>query len=183
MTLINCNECGKEISHSAIACPDCGCTKPFKGKHLSAKQSKQMSVKERHSFIKAGGKIQMNSLQKFSIYVLAAFFGFIALLIIAAIIKPQTPDEKAKAEKEVHEKGARIACMTGIHQFLKDPDSVVYKHGPGDRVVITDGENQWIVQLKLKAKNSFNAYVPATFECKVALDGQNYKLVSIKKVK
>ena len=183
MALIKCGECGKEISYSATVCPNCGCTKPFKDQRLSVKQSKQMSVKERHSFIKSGGKIQMTGLQKFSMYVVTAFLGFIVLLVIIPIIKPQTQDEKAKAEKEAHEKGARITCIAGIQQYLKDPDSVVYKHGPGDRLVLSDGENRWRVQLKLKAKNSFNTYVPATFECKVAYDGQNYKLLSVHEVK
>lgn len=183
MALLNCNECGKEISHSAASCPNCGCTKPFKGQKLSVKDSKLLSVKERRNFMKSGGKLQMGKIMKFSLFVSIAFFGFIGLAILGAIIQPNSPESKAKSQQEAHEKGARIACMAGIHQLLKDPDSVVYKHGPGDRIVITNGENQWIVQLKLKAKNSFNAYVPLTFECDVALDGQNYKLLSIKKVK
>lgn len=183
MALLKCNECQKEISHSATACPNCGCTKPFKGQKLSAKQAKPMSGKERYSFVKSGGKIQMSGIQKFFAYTGAAFLGFIALIIILAIIKPPTQEEQAKAEKETQEKGARIACMTEIHLRLKDPDSVVYGSNPSDRVVMDAGENRWTVQLKLKSKNSFNAYIPSTFVCSVVLDGQNYKVLSIQDIK
>ena len=183
MALLKCNECAKEISHSATVCPSCGCTKPFKGQVLSAKQAKHMSGKERYSFVKSGGKIQMSGIQKFFAYIGAAFLGFIALIIILAIIKPPTIEEQAKADKETHEKRARVACMAEIHLRLKDPDSVVYGSNPSDRVVMSDGDNRWTVQLKLKSKNSFNAYVPSTFVCKVALDGQQYKVLSIKEIK
>ena len=138
-----------------------------------------MSGKERRSFVKSGGKIQMGGIQKFFAYTGAAFLGFIALIIIIVIIKPPTQEEQAKAVKETQEKGARIACMTEINLRLKDPDSVVY----GRRVVMDAGENRWTVQLKLKSKNSFNAYIHSTFVCSVVLDGQNYKVLSIQEIK
>ena len=183
MALLKCNECEKEISQSATVCPSCGCTKPFKNKKLSAKQAKGMTGKERYAFVKSGGKIQMSGIQKFSVITIVGFIGLTVLIIILSILTPPTPEEQAKADTEMHEKGARIACMTDIQLRLKDPGSVVYGHNPSDRVIISDGDNRWTVQLKLKSKNSFNSYVHSTFVCKVALEGENYKLLSINEVK
>jgi len=179
MALLNCNECKKEISHSAKTCPNCGCTMPFKGQRLSAKQAKNMSGKERYSFVKGGGKIQTSTIQKIS----AAFILFIIFIVIITIMKPSTPEEQAVKDKEAHEKGARIACMTEVHLQLKDPGSVVYGSNPSDRVVMSTGDNRWTVQLKLKSKNSYNAYVLSTFVCRVSLDGKQYKVLSINKSK
>lgn len=49
--LINCSECGKEVSDKAKTCPNCGC--PIKGiipkeqkekKHLSRKEKKHITI-------------------------------------------------------------------------------------------------------------------------------------------
>lgn len=108
------------------------------------------------------------------------------VLITGPQTKEQSVEDKSrieqKAEKKDHEKGARIACMVGINNRLKDPDSARYKHGPADRIVIENGPGQWLVQLSLKSKNNFNAYVHSTFACKVCLKDKSYELLWVKKI-
>lgn len=46
MALINCPECGKQISNNAENCPNCGHPVNFK-KNISSKQNKKVVVKSR----------------------------------------------------------------------------------------------------------------------------------------
>ncbi len=179
MALLKCNECAKEVSSSATSCPSCGCSKPFSGQSLSADQSKGMSVKERRAFQKSGGKLLLNKMQKFGMLV---FFGFI-ILSVKMCNAPLSPEDQIKKDRKDLENSARYSCQYFIEKNLNDPDSVEYGRELLDRIVVEEKPGSWTVQLKLRAKNKFNALVPAKFMCKLSHDGNEFRLLSINEVK
>jgi hypothetical protein len=177
--LLKCNDCEKDISRSTKLCPNCGCSKPFSGQSLSASQSKNMSVKERRSFQKAGGKLTLSKMQKFGMFVLFCF----ALLAVKTCNAPLPPEEQIKSDRAELENSARHTCQYFIEKNLNDPDSVEYDRELLDRIVVEETPTNWSVQLKLRAKNKFNALVPAKFMCKLSYNGKDFSLLSINEVK
>jgi hypothetical protein len=88
------------------------------------------------------------------------------------MMQPDTEVEKQKA----HERGVRVACIVGIKESLKHPDSMEIKN----RSVFYDGENSWKVEIGIKARNDFGVMVPSTFTCDVCLENEEYRLKTIK---
>jgi hypothetical protein len=179
MALLKCNECNKEISHSAKLCPNCGCSKPFSGQSLSAEQSKGMSVKERSAFQKVGGKLLLSKMQKIGLFV---FFCFV-LFFIKTCNAPLSSEEKIKKDRVELENSARYTCQYFIEKNLNDPDSAEYGRELLDRIVVEETPRNWTVQLKLRSRNKFNALVPVKFMCKLLYDGKEFSLLSISEVK
>ncbi len=179
MALLKCNECAKEVSSSAVSCPSCGCSKPFSGQSLSADLSKGMSVKERRAFQKAGGKLLLSKMQKLGMFVLLGF----VILVVKMCNTPLSPEEQVKKDRSDLENSARYTCQYFIEKNLNDPDSVEYGRELLDRIVVEGQSGNWTVQLKIRAKNKFNALVPAKFMCKLSYDGKEFRLLSINEVK
>ena len=50
-------------------------------------------------------------------------------------------------------------------------------------VVNKNDKGIYTVRRRLKARNAFNALIPATFECKLKIDEDNFYLLSIKQIK
>ena len=179
MSLLNCSECDKEISVTAEICQNCGCKKPFKDQKLLAKDSKKMSYKERRSFQKAGGTLKLSFVQKFSFIVIFVF----CVLAIKLCNVPLSPEEQAIESREDLMNSARYTCQFYIEKNINDPSSVEYGRDLLDRIVVEEEPGKWMVQLKLRAKNKFNALSQAKFICKLTHDGEKFHLLSIKEVK
>lgn len=145
MALIRCPECNKEISNKANACPHCGHSKGTPKSY-------------------GCGTI-------------------ILLLIIGTVIygalKPKTPQipqpltpkttEQIHAEKvaNLFFMGKSIRCENWIKQHLKDPDSF-----ETIETKYLDKKDFVIVNVKYRAKNSFNGFVVEIGTCKLSLDNQ-----------
>jgi|GEM_PF-1122580 len=98
--LIACNECKKEISHTAGACPNCGCKKPFFGVEVQNKEIKEWSNSDKKAFTKSGGEIKLN------FKPLKRLISLVGVLFVALIFYGQylnsnlTPEERAARDKE-----------------------------------------------------------------------------------
>lgn len=114
--------------------------------------------------------------QKLSIRFLKLLFIFICSVTFFNIMQPATPDEIMKAEQKIHERGVRVACIVGIKQRLKYPDSMEITN----RSVLNTGENKWIAEIGIQAKNNLNVTIPSRFICNVCLENDEYRLKTIR---
>lgn len=168
MTLKTCSECGKEISSSAEACPNCGLksrrTKPFTWvvlvlivlvffvsmKNTNEKQSQEAAELDR-----------------------------------IALLSPEqrAAEHKKKAEaaarqaKEKEMDSARFVCQEFVRRSLHDPSSAEFGSRHEYRTKLQAGV--YHVQVEVRAKNAFNATRLAVFDCKTRLRGSDWTMVSL----
>lgn len=83
MALINCSECGKEISDKAVACPNCGCPLP------------RANPKPRSS----GGFPKKNNNKKRSQRLYAIFFFLIVLPIMLFVLSGLSDNQSSEGKK------------------------------------------------------------------------------------
>ena len=123
MPLVNCTECEKEISVTASSCPSCGSKKPFKGKELSAKESADMSYKERRSFQKGGGTLLLSMGQKISL-------GLVLSVIVLGVFKCSSNTDNSSTKQADLNK-----ALNQLENAMKDPRKV--------RLLECEGINPW----------------------------------------
>lgn len=179
MALIQCSECSNEVSTTTSQCPKCGSKKPFKGKNLTADESKGMTLGERRSFQKGGGKLLMNTSQKVSLVFIIA----VIVVWVKIANAPLTKEEAAEKEHEDQIKSARATCKYEIKKRLHDPDSIEWGYEPLDQIVLEEKPGQWMVQLTFRAKNKFGALVLGKQMCELSHDGKHFNLLRIQSVK
>lgn len=98
--LFKCKDCEKEISHSAGACPNCGCKKPFFKTQIARKEIKEWNGADIRAFTKSGGIIKYNTkpIKWFFGILVASFFG---LYLIGANMEAKlTPEQRAERDRE-----------------------------------------------------------------------------------
>lgn len=210
MALLKCSDCGNEVSLDAKQCPKCGTIKPFKKQVLSVEESKGLSYSERRAFQKGGGKLSIIG-EKFGLaikkglkWIAISVGGIIAFSIVFNLLfppKPLTPEESAKMEaiakeeanakaKEKEEeakkelkKSAASSCRGYIDGRLNDPSGAEYDMSEMGTIVNQKENGVYVVRRSLKARNSFNALIPTTFECRFKQNGDSLNLLSLKEVK
>lgn len=102
MPLMNCPDCGKEISDAAISCPHCGLPRPYyELQNRARRQQEAEALQDHHATTR-------------NLYVAAAVLGLGALgLLIAVVVSPWTRLALAIKGKE-----ALLALLLGAVAFL-----------------------------------------------------------------
>lgn len=118
----------------------------------------------------------MTKSQKLSIRFLKVLFTVVCLVILFNITQPDTPVEKAMKEQKINEKGVRVACIVGIKKKLKHPGSMEIIN----RSVLNIGENKWIAEIGIRAKNNLGVMVSSNFICNICLEDGEYQLKMIR---
>ena len=124
MALVKCRECGTEISSKANACPKCG----IAIKHTSL-------------------------LAKVVLALILICFGFAILGQFSSGTSSspqpeQTPEEKAKKDREYAQYGAAVAAADSLKKSLRDPDSLKF-----DSMRVS--EDAKVICAEYRAKNGF----------------------------
>lgn len=137
MTLIQCPECKKNISETAVNCPKCGW-------HLTPEQVSKIKGNQE-------ARRKKNGLGCLLIVAI-----FVVLLIIANQSSKQ--DEPSNPTHAVVENSQWDGSVRQVKDWLKghlrDPDSLEYiEWSP----VVKDGEG-YTVRVKYRAKNGFGGY-------------------------
>lgn len=119
MALINCPECGKQISDVAIACPHCGYAVNQESNTIEVTQSDNTSIESKmliHNFAdKNRLLIIMNTHKKVSGIVLLC----IALVFVIIIISKLTSDDyKSAVDNLSYYKSQYNECMSKSYGFL-----------------------------------------------------------------
>lgn len=117
----------------------------------------------------------MTKQQKYSIRFLSILFCFICFVTVYNIMKPDTATEKAARQQKIHERKVRVTCIMGIKERLRYPDSMEIV----SRSVINAGENKWIAEIGIRARNDFNAMKSKRFICIVHRLDRGYQLVDL----
>ena len=102
MPLMSCPDCGKEISDSAISCPNCGLPRPYYELQSRARRQQEAeALQDHHAAIR-------------NFYIAAAVLGLGALgLLVAVIASPWTRLGLATKGKE-----ALLAILLGTVAFF-----------------------------------------------------------------
>jgi hypothetical protein len=166
MALIKCKECGKEVSSSAKACPNCG--------HAPPKRTSGCA------------------------WVVAAFFLVVVIMVIVgnrdiakkenaeaarlAALTPEQRNAELAAAAATKERGsARFACELLTKKTLHDPDSAEFENSdtfPIRRLA----DHEYMVRVKVRAKNGFNALRLADMNCHIVLRDGNWIALSIEQI-
>lgn len=146
MALVNCKECGQEISTTAEACPKCG-----------AKQPKRTSI---GTWV-AGAFL---AIVMFSCINKLDSQRVLSAQEAARVEATKSPEQRAAEKRVDDERTAIYACVEGIKSRLKDPKSAEFP----------DWSSSWRqlqkvgtikTQIEVRAKNSFGAFNLSVFEC------------------
>lgn len=90
------------------------------------------------------------------------FFIVFGLLVIIAGMAPESPYEKGSDTI-----GAVSWCQMHIERMLKSPDSAEFEFASSDRITKHLGDDVYMVESYVDAKNSFNASIRHDYKCKV----------------
>ncbi len=153
MAIIKCHECGKDVSTEAKNCPGCG-----------AKVKKQK---------KPVGIVGI---------AFTVLIGFIVFSVVSGTKRAEeqeaarqaslTPQQKqAEEAKKIESKNrldAAYLCLDGAKDSLKDPDSAKFPD-VNEVIVEKKKDGSYHAQFRGRAKNSFGAYMPSVFDCKISV--------------
>ncbi len=188
MALVRCIECGKEISTQAEACPNCGRKWPkrtsvatwivvaflgfgvlmgiFANISNSSKRDEQQATQAKAEEAYAARLAAMTPAQR------AAEIKHDADM--AAQIAMVT---KANAEAD----GARYACKDFVKRSLNDPDAAQFDDA-SDYYIERQSGGRFLVQVKMRAKNGFNALRHIAVNCVTRRSGENWVAISVKQI-
>ena len=158
MALINCKECGKEVSDQAASCPHCGA--PIRVPVLSKVTAKPNGCNG----------------------CLAVLGVFIGLVIVTSVIgglvnggKKVSEVPKKSLNLDGHEAGSelvygRSGCRRTLKQLLRDPESL-----QGDQYIVTEASpGKWTAQIQFRSRNGFGGLNSMQAVC--SFDGSNYQV-------
>jgi hypothetical protein len=171
MGLVKCVECAQQVSSSASKCPHCG-------KRRTTPATKAILI-----FFAVAIGIPM------VIGIVAAQNARQAppdpatlkeQVRVAALTPEQRKAEAAKKEKEANKLSARFACGEFVRKSLHDPGSAELE----DSDTYYSEEKKggvYLVQVRLRARNAFNAMRASVVECKTTRDKKgNWYALSLK---
>jgi hypothetical protein len=153
MAMRPCRECGKAISTEAQACPHCG-DKPRRTSAFT--------------------------------WIIAVFFGLVGFSWFSLSLRsdtrpappPPTPAQLAQEKREREQSALAYLCKELVKKSLHDPATAQFEDGFafGRR----DGVDR--IQVKVRARNAYNAVRLATFECRVGRTGGKPRLTSVEQL-
>ena len=142
MAIINCPECGKEISDKSETCIYCGYPLKETKSEETPKDETSEKVSIRNNLENLGRKIGKRRL-----FVLFGAVLVMMTVILISVISQNVLNEK---EKYVYKVVAEYKDM------LKDPDSLVLR---GDILYVKDSSNDTYVAFSASGNNSYGAPV------------------------
>lgn len=178
MALEKCKECGAQISTKAKICPSCGAPQI-----RTSAGTKLIAWFIVFSVVVSGfmSCISSNQLEQ------AAEAESTRLASLTPAEREAEAKLKADAAKKEQEqetaKSAIYACKELIKRQMKDPSSVEFLFSTNETPVSKNKKGNYDVLAKVRAKNSFNAYVISDFKCTVALSDKNWTLLNLKKLR
>lgn len=157
MALVNCHECGKEISDESKRCPHCGAKRKKKAGPIAWIIAGVFLL---IVIMNVGNKESSESARR------------------AAL----TPEQRAVEDSANRLRAARGACLVVLKQNLNDPDSA--KFGSASEWYAKERKDGTIhVQPTGRAKNAFGAYINGTWDCIVKPEGANVRVLSLKQIR
>lgn len=168
MALINCIECGTEISDAARSCPKCGAP-------ASA------SVKAMRQNVKAANKARRDAEWKARPWwqkLLGYLIVFIAFMLLARACGV-IPGGDSKPEPDVVR--ARWACQSYLRSHADDPDSLEFiNQQAAPSVIQKDGSYR--VTMTLRANNRFGAKILTLMQCTVVKQSDGFEVASTQQI-
>ena len=158
MTLVKCNECGKEVSDQAASCPHCGA--PIHGSATNKTTAKPNGYNG-------------------CLVVFGVFIGlFFVTSVISGIVnggKQVTEVPKKSFNLGSNEAGyelvyGRSGCRRTLKQLLRDPESL-----QGDQYIVTEATPvKWTAKIQFRSRNGFGGLNAGQADC--SFDGKNYQV-------
>lgn len=189
MALIQCKECGKEISSLAAACPHCGA--PLNA--TPAVQATPVSTPPAAPAVAAGTAAAVKKPGKAAKTILGIFFMFCFMLVAIGMCSSGGAKKDSAGDKQ---DSAKDECKKDDLQCLGDKAVIaagIYCKKPVEKLAAhsvrwTDGtletkfsEFRWadkeagtltMVGDKVEFQNGFGAFTPMIYECDLAADGK-----------
>lgn len=167
MALTKCHECGNDVSTQAKACPKCG--------------AKVKKPRRTHGRL----WILLGALLAVSIIV-----GNITTQTaadeeasrLAALNPEQRAAEIARQKDESDLSSARFACRKFVEQSLHDPASAQFED-PLTYPAEKSKKDIYRVQVRLSAKNGFNATRKFVMDCRLKSAGSSWVLIALNEIK
>lgn len=149
MSLINCPECKKEVSNSAVSCPNCG---------FQITEDKDKKKK------KDAGIGCLIFLIIIAIVTVYATFG---------TTESNSSEDSYKDNKYL----AYSYAQEFVKQKLKSPSTAEFPAGfsAKEEHVLNLGDGEYLIKSWVDSQNSFGATIRTNFDCKIILDGENAK--------
>lgn len=161
MALVQCKECGREMSTTASACPACGA------------QARSPLGCGTLLLVVVGGCGLVLALDDFKTSRERAQG--------AASVAAMTPEQRAAQAAQRAAADAPMMCRAFLRKHLHDPDSAEFLSAELSRS-LPDGSYQ--VAVTVRAKNAFNAKRVGTYDCVVRpIGGGDWRLVDLKQRK
>lgn len=89
---------------------------------------------------------------------------------------------RARADAQQELNGAQVACQMFVEQSLHDPKSAEFENS-WTFPIRELAPHKYLVQVKVRAKNGFNALRSTEMNCETAFDGKNWAALSLKQVR
>lgn len=166
MALINCPECGKEISDKAASCPNCGCPIEKTANVQESVEYYQGSTK-RESTSKKGGCGK-------AILIFLAIIGGLLLIGTCSGSSSKKSDSFSNTES-----AAKVWAEYIVKQNLKSPSTAKFCSRLREMKAESLGGAKWKVTGWVDAQNSFGATVRSDFVVKLELIKDGVRCIDI----
>ena len=184
MALIECEECGHQVSNKAQECPKCGA--PVSGTDVgpSIDEERQRAEVLTRAKEEAKQEIEAEQNAKAQKLVKEGCLGClglpVALIVALVVIGSLLP----KAESD-HRSMAVVQCKNYVKNRLRSPSSADFPWIDLDQSVVSTGNETYIVSSYVDAQNAFGATVRNDYVCKIQYTGgertdqRNWPLVDL----
>ena len=155
MSLVNCKECGKEVSDQAASCPHCGA--PIQGSPTNKATAKSDG---RNGYLLA-----------FGIFIgLITVSGVISSIngfkIMPVVLKQVVILGNRAGMQLVY---GRSGCRRTLQELLRDPESL-----QGDEYTVAwTSQEKWTAKIQFRSRNGFGGMSSGEAVC--SFDGSNYE--------
>ncbi|WP_225784231.1 zinc-ribbon domain-containing protein [Xenophilus sp. Marseille-Q4582] len=165
MALINCTECGKQVSDKAAACPRCGApveTPPPAGDG-EAYAGTFPDMAEHGAALKKYAAEQKKTKRNFWIGM-----AFLAAIIIGSCSAGSGKNSGPSAPRAFDSSDALVMCQMALKRIARDPDKAeipyVVDHGSGDEAYFAWGNSTKMARMR----NGLGLDVATTASCTVS---------------
>jgi hypothetical protein len=161
MPLIQCVDCGRDVSTEAAACPNCG-------RPIALQPPKPIPLKPETS--KSMGCFQIGCL---------SVFAFI-ILMVAIETCSNSDSNGAKPESSHSPLNAYVMCKQFLKDRLKAPSTADFPFESYEDVTTSMGGGQYRVSSYVDSENSFGAKIRTRYSCEVEwTGGDNWRLLDL----